>query len=581
MSQGRKSSISDVRRGALKAHVPYRADDLTQGKKTGISVKYVHRNSDGFESFGEVLDQADGVTPPHVRAKRKGRRDPSPEEDRDGEVSMELDDSTVDSPQRFLSQGRRPSAPSSVNRSNASAFQSNRSRGAEYDEVPSTRAAGSSHRMQNGSSTPGNRSKSNGARFSLPDSPVHDQSYANDDEFGGGDYGGDDGFGQPVASTSSPRHTSFTEMGQGEDDVEPEGPPSSPILPPSSSKSRGKSKSLDYETANEDDVEDEIERGLQEIDETEDPEPEEEEVRPQSKGKRARVEEPQKKTKEPAKKRRVQKTMPLTETHQNVEGVRRGTRTRYKPLEFWRNEKVVYGRRESGVSMVPVIKDIIRLPKDAPEPLVHKGRRSKPRSKTASQAPEPQVIIYNPEEGWDDATDPHGVVLDYVNREEVQRRVAFTSKMVTPKPAADNNFLFQKIFGDGEFIAAGQLIIPVGGKKPNKGTKDNTYIFYLIEGAVNLKIHRSSFVLATGGMFLIPRGNNYYLENISQRPAKLFFAQARKVTVGEGDEEPTTTLRKASDMPRPSNATQRSSSAAATSPDKAGPSDKKNRAVSK
>ena len=91
MSQGRKSSISDVRRGALKAHVPYRADDLTQGKKTGISVKYVHRNSDGFESFGEVLDQADGVTPPHVRAKRKGRREPSPEEDRDGEVSMEID----------------------------------------------------------------------------------------------------------------------------------------------------------------------------------------------------------------------------------------------------------------------------------------------------------------------------------------------------------------------------------------------------------------------------------------------------------------------------------------------------------
>ena len=30
-------------------------------------------------------------------------------------------------------------------------------------------------------------------------------------------------------------------------------------------------------------------------------------------------------------------------------------------------------------------------------------------------------------------------------------------------------------------------------------------------------------------MFLVPRGNTYYLENISQRPAKLFFAQARKV----------------------------------------------------
>ena len=48
--------------------------------------------------------------------------------------------------------------------------------------------------------------------------------------------------------------------------------------------------------------------------------------------------------------------------------------------------------------------------------------------------------------------------------------------MVTPKPAANNEFMFQKIFGDGDFIAAGQLIIPEGGKKPSKGTKDNSYV---------------------------------------------------------------------------------------------------------
>ena len=41
--------------------------------------------------------------------------------------------------------------------------------------------------MQNGASTPGNRSKTNGARFSLPDSPVHDQSYVDHDDFGGGE----------------------------------------------------------------------------------------------------------------------------------------------------------------------------------------------------------------------------------------------------------------------------------------------------------------------------------------------------------------------------------------------------------
>lgn len=98
--------------------------------------------------------------------------------------------------------------------------------------------------------------------------------------------------------------------------------------------------------------------------------------------------------------------------------------------------------------------------------------------------------------------------------------------MVNPKPAANNDWSFQKVFGDGDFIAAGQLIIPPHGRKPSKGTKDNTYvsaisasfkpcsdilsmqIFYVIEGAVNLKVHETSLILATGGMFMVPRGNN-------------------------------------------------------------------------
>lgn len=54
--------------------------------------------------------------------------------------------------------------------------------------------------------------------------------------------------------------------------------------------------------------------------------------------------------------------------------------------------------------------------------------------------------------------------------------IAFTAKMVRPKAAANNDWFFQKVFGDGEFIAAGQLIIPPKGRKPSKGTKDNTYV---------------------------------------------------------------------------------------------------------
>jgi centromere protein C len=100
-------------------------------------------------------------------------------------------------------------------------------------------------------------------------------------------------------------------------------------------------------------------------------------------------------------------------------------------------------------------------------------------------------------------------------------------------------------------------------------------LFYVIEGAVTVKVHRTSFVMAVGGQFMVPRGmsfsppppftlsshsasslywsqphsnslplsypssgNQYSLHTISQRPAKLFFAQARRMAADEDDVEP-------------------------------------------
>jgi len=48
--------------------------------------------------------------------------------------------------------------------------------------------------------------------------------------------------------------------------------------------------------------------------------------------------------------------------------------------------------------------------------------------------------------------------------------------MIQPTVAANSDWSFQKVFGDGDFVAAGQLVIPPGAKKPTKGTKDNTYM---------------------------------------------------------------------------------------------------------
>lgn len=110
--------------------------------------------------------------------------------------------------------------------------------------------------------------------------------------------------------------------------------------------------------------------------------------------------------------------------------LRRSKRRHYPPLEYWRQERVVWGRRENGRSAVPVIKEIITIPKPDTEPLGTKRRKRgtrKPRSKSTPSSPpireEVRIIeVDNPELGWDDATPSTGVIIDWTSKEEVERR---------------------------------------------------------------------------------------------------------------------------------------------------------------
>jgi centromere protein C len=92
-TSARKSSLSNLRRGP-KAHIPYRGDNPEVGKKTGIAVQHVERKSDGFEPFDELIQAADGLTPPQRKYRRKslaaGRRQDD-DDDEFGEQSMQID----------------------------------------------------------------------------------------------------------------------------------------------------------------------------------------------------------------------------------------------------------------------------------------------------------------------------------------------------------------------------------------------------------------------------------------------------------------------------------------------------------
>lgn len=223
-----------------------------------------------------------------------------------------------------------------------------------------------------------------------------------------------------------------------------------------------------------------------------------------------------------------------------VTGIRRGQRQRFERLAHWRGERVVYGRSTSpdGTQRAIGMVDVVRVP---PEPSIslaqRRGRgRGSSRIKSESIAPSHSGV---PEEGWDSETRPNGIVYSYTKNKDCERTIVCTKRMVTldveDQAGVPNSFQFQRVFKDSDFIAGGLMYIPVGGCKPLKPAKDNFYFFTVLEGAVSVHVHRTKFVVAPSGVFLIPRGNVYSIQNISQRTAKLSFAQARRATGEDPD----------------------------------------------
>ena len=191
----------------------------------------------------------------------------------------------------------------------------------------------------------------------------------------------------------------------------------------------------------------------------------------------------------------------VTASPENPKGLRRGRRYRYKPLEWWRLEKVVYGTDYDGaqdddkedehdkpITLVPPIKAILRVPQEPVEPLGKKHKKRRGKSVTV----DPESTSF-PEAGWDDDTESHGHVVDYITQEEVRRKVAFTTRMSRDVPAKKADYSYQKIFSEGDNVAAGHIQLEPGAEKPNKSSKDNAYVrftFAFLRSVGSLTVER-------------------------------------------------------------------------------------------
>ena len=114
--------------------------------------------------------------------------------------------------------------------------------------------------------------------------------------------------------------------------------------------------------------------------------------------------------------------------------------------------------------------------KTQPGTYAHPGRPLGSRNFASQTSEDVTGRIRHPEDGWDEATDPIGHVIDAEKGTEVPMRIACTADSIRPRQAFNQSFSYEKLFGVGEFMAAGILVIPVDGDKPTKPSKDNSYV---------------------------------------------------------------------------------------------------------
>ena len=416
----RKNSLGGTsRRGPLKAHIPYRGDNPEVGKKTGIAVQHVARQSDGFEPFDQVLQQADGRTPPRPNAKsnRSSYRPVA--------RTSDIDFDKIPPPPRPNTSSRKRTnsvASGSLDPGSRSSFRPvARTSDIDFDKIPSPRPNTSPRKSTNsvasGSLHAGDRSPS---KISPRKTSFRGIEEEEEEDFGGQEeeeplqdltpvfeQDEDDDFGgqeeEEILQDLTPRF-------EQEEDDDNSG----------QEKTKKKRKPL-QEISPRLEQEEDDDNGGQEEKRKRKRKP------PQDLAPRLEQEEDDDKGEQKEKKKKKRK--PLQELSPRL-GVRRSQREHYRPLEYWRGEKLVYGRTShSGPILVPQIKEIVRIPKEVSLPLGTKRKRGSTRARSRSKVSEtvegvipPALPVVDPEEGWDDDTEAKCTVIHFTSKEEVERR---------------------------------------------------------------------------------------------------------------------------------------------------------------
>ncbi|KAF9569955.1 hypothetical protein EC968_002397 [Mortierella alpina] len=216
------------------------------------------------------------------------------------------------------------------------------------------------------------------------------------------------------------------------------------------------------------------------------------------------------KRKEPPQESTALTLVPLERQRKFVEqddsGVRRSNRITFKPLEFWRNERVILGRSDNTPQPVPVIKGVVRAPH--PEPAAGRGIKrargdtqpSATKSRTKSATRYPKIRTQHADDGAeadeeneedeDHSSDPEGLrqqgftqggnqqfeCVDQATGSIVVRALAESKDAMQFQDVPGGHYQYHRGLEDEDTISSGIVRIPGQGTKPNKNASASSVV---------------------------------------------------------------------------------------------------------
>lgn len=234
-------------------------------------------------------------------------------------------------------------------------------------------------------------------------------------------------------------------------------------------------------------------------------------------------------------------------------GIRRSKRIKVAPLEFWKNERIVYSLEKPEQ---PGIKTIVHRDSTAEKEAEAAKRQAAAKRAAAAAASarrkrrnkkakadgsddelndlDEEVISEQRKEGTlVEKTYLEGSVFKYPPNEDDEgaenerelQTIAWGHEITMRNVIGGTHQVASLFDREAQFAAGGVLALKPKGTKPIKPSKQNHYFFFLTKGAVKVAISDVIFTVTKGGSFIVPRGNYYSITNILDKEARMFFVQ--------------------------------------------------------